>query len=217
MRTQECPPTKICNICKVEKATIDFYIRKQHVQKFCLDCKRAKNRKHYHDNPEPYKAQAKGWATENKERRKEIAFKYDSSHREDKREYNAGRRSEANAARREQYAVAPEGIRRSTNDWYHANKDRPEVRAYRNEACAIRQRSLQDATPAWSNRRYTRAYYEEAQNRNDATGTKHNVDHIYPVQSDWVCGLHVPENLQIITAFENQSKGNRRVEDIVRP
>ena len=35
------------------------------------------------------------------------------------------------------------------------------------------------------------------------------VDHIYPIVSDEVCGLHTLENLQYLTKYDNASKGNR--------
>ena len=39
------------------------------------------------------------------------------------------------------------------------------------------------------------------------TGVKHEVDHIIPVSKG---GLHHPDNLQVLTKYDNQSKGNRQ-------
>ena len=71
-------------------------------------------------------------------------------------------------------------------------------------------RALQDrATPAWVDKPALEKVYEDCHAQTKATGVLHHVDHIVPLKNPCVCGLHVPWNLQLLTASENSSKRNR--------
>ena len=88
--------------------------------------------------------------------------------------------------------------------WREANKD-----MIANNTARYRATKYQ-ATPSWADLDVIAAIYTKAADMLDSI-TKYHVDHIYPLRSDWVCGLHVENNLQILTAHDNQSKGNRRI------
>lgn len=68
------------------------------------------------------------------------------------------------------------------------------------------------ATPLWLDDGHIQEvldFYTAATMFQVYTGIDYQVDHIVPLQGETVCGLHVPWNLQLLSSFENQSKGNR--------
>ena len=64
------------------------------------------------------------------------------------------------------------------------------------------------AQPSWQSPDPIRAIYERASALRDQ-GYDVVVDHIVPLRSDIVCGLHVPWNLHITDVNSNSAKGNR--------
>lgn len=88
-----------------------------------------------------------------------------------------------------------------------------EARARNNQAMRIsvayrKARKLQ-ATPAWANEAEIESIYNEARRLTEETGVRYEVDHIVPLISPIVSGLHVPANLRPLPATFNRSKGNR--------
>jgi 5-methylcytosine-specific restriction endonuclease McrA len=69
-------------------------------------------------------------------------------------------------------------------------------------------RKLYQAWPVWcAEHDGFKVVYDEAKRRRKA-GENVHVDHIVPICSDAVCGLHVPWNLQVLTQKANLKKSN---------
>jgi hypothetical protein len=73
---------------------------------------------------------------------------------------------------------------------------------------AVRRARKRQAMPAWADKERIKKVYKRARQLSQASGEPYHVDHILPLCSDIVCGLHVHENLQVIPARENIIKSN---------
>jgi 5-methylcytosine-specific restriction endonuclease McrA len=129
-----------------------------------------------------------------------------------------------------------EKTRARQHKWYMANRERviraaatrpvEALRRYRNnwkknnalQVLAdnrVRKRRHRQATPPWISRKQKtemRQIYEIAITMTQTTGERYVVDHIIPLRSEFVCGLHVPWNLRVITQDENLRKSNKLVD-----
>ena len=170
-------------------------------------------------------ANAKRWIAQNKPRKDAVDAAYRAEHREALRD-KANARYAGNVAYRETIKSQarawgkenPDRAQARWNEWVAAN---PERRAEHNRTwrranlgavafwSAMRRATVRKATPMWADAGAIQAVYERAAELTEATGVPHEVDHFYPLRSRLVCGLHVHENLQVLTEFENRSKGNK--------
>ena len=128
-----------------------------------------------------------------------------------KREDVKDRKNEWYVEHREQVIAAARTrpiaqLREYRNVWKENNKS--QIRA----DTKARRRKHREATPPWLTRKQKseiRQLYQIAITMTQTTGEQYVVDHIVPLRSDVVCGLHVPWNLRVITQEENLKKSNK--------
>jgi len=119
---------------------------------------------------------------------------------EDNRKWSKKNRDLIRAKERKWRAANPKKVRIIGRKWRLNNLEK------RNALNAARRAGKLMATPKWlTKKQKAEILYLYKQ----ASKLGLEVDHIVPLRGKHVCGLHVPWNLQVITATENRRKGNK--------
>jgi hypothetical protein len=188
----------ICRKCKVDRSLEDWYICRSSrtgYQSMCKPCMLEKKR---------------AWRVANPHLNRERAIKY----------YYANK-GKVLSIKLEQRKSDPEKYRKIGRDRYWQNPSRSIAwtRRWQNRQYAEnplywslknkqRKAGLR-ACSSWANKQYITDMYMLARLVTEATGVDYHVDHIVPLRSSKVCGLHNEFNLQVIAGRENISKQNR--------
>ena len=98
-----------------------------------------------------------------------------------------------------------ESINAKQREYYQNNKQYYITKGH------LRAKGVKQAKPKWLTEEhefFIEEIYSLRDLRTELTGVVHHVDHIVPLKGTDVCGLHVPWNLQVISAKDNLSKSN---------
>jgi post-segregation antitoxin (ccd killing protein) len=193
--------TKVCTKCDVEK-TIDCFSKAKFGKngtsatcKACYATYRSVNKQsiaekkkiYYLNNKESLSSQKKIAYVLNKEKITSRNKKWRDNNKKAISAYNQLHKQEL-ARKRKEY-------KKNNKAKYFAHEAR-------------RRAGTANATPSWVDKDAIVGMYQLASAFN-RTGINLHVDHIVPLNSDKVCGLHCEANLQLLPASDNISKGNR--------
>ena len=186
---------KTCTKCGDTKPLSEFPARKLRSGKLshrgaCTSCYKAERsqyrREHYLKNREKQLAQCAEYRDANRE-----------SRRAQRMEYYYANKDRQRAAMASWYRRNKDDRRAKNKAWFQQHPEK--MKEYK----LIYEGKREAATPAWFERELVRQVYARA------ADLGMQVDHIVPLNSDRVCGLHCHANLQLLEGNMNRSKSNR--------
>lgn len=175
---------KQCSKCLEIKELGEFYTRKISKDGFYGKCKLCAS------------VENKKWRTENVERKRQL----DANYRQNNKD-------KVNGYRLKWAKNNPEKLVESRKKWRNKNPDK--CRGYWQKHNSRCDRKIRARKCSWADINKIKDIYRKCRQISRVTGIQHHVDHIVPLCSDRVCGLHYECNLQIIPATDNLRKSNK--------
>ena len=196
--------SKTCSACNCKKSTEAFSKRSKSIDGLQGKCKECAARC------------KKAWLTKNVDHVKAYAKTASV-------DYRSRNRVEILAKKQDYYLKNRDRVIEKTLQWQIDNREKVNLKnsiwAKANplggyEKRARRVAAKKNALAAWADPIKVRDIYRTAKSISIESGVLHDVDHIVPLQSDLVCGLHCEANLQVLSRRENASKGNKHWPDM---
>ncbi len=203
---------KYCSGCGEDKELSEFSRRLGAVSARCKECVNESSRLWRKNNPERALAADRAKVAKKPEKYREISRakrrRNPKRYADIRRRFRERNREKRRAESRLYYAQNKEKAKAASRRWALKNPARMKANKARRRSCEI------TATPQWADVVAIKRFYDEAQRISADTGVLHHVDHIVPLNSPIVCGLHCQFNLQILEGAENARKSNRRWPDM---
>lgn len=149
----------------------------------CVECRKQKN------SSLETRQKQKQWAINNR----------DSILAKSKERYQKNIEKERERSRLK-WKLNPNKVKATNAAWAKNNPDK--VKALMKTRNAIRRLVVKQQCPKWADKEKIKEIY---MNRPEG----YHVDHIIPLRGKLVSGLHVSDNLQYLTIYENSSKNNK--------
>ena len=214
---------KHCRKCDTVKPVEGFGTKKSAKDGLQSWCKSCKKQDHIDNREKRLAAMKVRYDADPASHNKQTQEYYNNNHakcRDQQREYRKHNPDKISERNKNTYNKNAAAIIEKNKKWAQENKDK--TREYkedyrkRNPAksralLAKRRANKLSATPEWLTKEHhdqILSKYEERTRLTQETGIEHHVDHIVPLRGKNICGLHVPWNLQVLTATENMKKSN---------
>lgn len=191
----------------------------------CKQCKKEYAAKNYLLDPKKFLNRGKKWVKNNPDKVKKINDRYTSNNPD---RVKASQKKHAskdstkqkknlflkmnphirNKYRSNYVSKNREKINELNRNWAKNNPDKMLANTRKREFAKLQR------VPKWLTKEQIgeiKSFYTLSKELYELTGIKHNVDHIVPLRGKTVSGLHVPWNLQVLTAEDNCRKRNRLI------